>query len=85
MVTRENALLLSESDRLMATYCRGYMVETEPPSIEGTDWQWMLSNACVRAGFPLELEYVKEKARNTLRHYPGIPIEGIIECRYLPT
>jgi hypothetical protein len=64
---------------------RGYMVGTEPPSIEGTDWQWMLSNACVQAGFPLELKYVKEKARRTLRHYPGIPIEGIIECRYLPT
>lgn len=64
---------------------RGYMVETEPPSAEGTDWQWMLSNACVQAGFPLELEYVKEKARKPLRHYPGIPVEDIIECRYLPT
>lgn len=54
---------------------RDFMVETTPHSWAGIDWQWMLSNACVRAGFPLEFEYAKELARIRLRHYSGIALE----------
>jgi hypothetical protein len=59
------------------------MVDTNLFCLEATDWQWMLSNACVRAGLPLELEYIKAKVRGNFRHYPGMLIEGIIECSNL--
>ena len=61
------------------------MIETMPPCLEATDWQWMLSNACVQAGLPLELEYVKECMRKGLKHYLGLSVERIINCRNLPT
>ena len=59
------------------------MIETMPPCLEATDWQWMLSNTCVKAGLPLKLEYVKECMRKGLKHYPGLAVERIINCRNL--
>ena len=64
-----------------------YRVQTTPAGWEGHNWQWMLSNACIRLGFPLELEYTKLRIRElvvTRRHVPedfiicfNLPIEGV--------
>lgn len=39
------------------------------------DWRWMLSNACVRLGLPLELEYGKAHAAYKIRHLPYVPLK----------
>ncbi|CZR56309.1 uncharacterized protein PAC_06197 [Phialocephala subalpina] len=61
---------------------QGLRVETNPPVREGNDWQWMLSNACVRVGFPLELDYIKESVR---KRYSEEAVKHIIVCDNLPT
>ena len=59
-----------------------FMVEQ---NYEGMDWQWMLSNALVRAGFPLELEYTKARYRVILdRKHPEIQVEQVINLNNLP-
>ncbi|PVH69324.1 hypothetical protein DL98DRAFT_598740 [Cadophora sp. DSE1049] len=64
--------------------CRDFMVLTgTAPKHDYWDWQWMLSNACVRLGFPLALEYAKAHSRIEHKHYPGIPVEGLVKCDHL--
>lgn len=70
----------------MPRIIRHFMIRTEPFISECFDWQWMLSNACVRLGFPLEWEYAKEWARKILfRQYPNIPLPGFVNFQHLPT
>jgi hypothetical protein len=65
---------------------RHFIIETDPWDPEGLDWQWMLSNACVRHGLPLEWEYAKEWATNVIfRHMSNFPLHGFINCDNLPT
>ena len=57
----------------------------EPFNREGMDWQWMLSNACVKVGFPLELEYATQYKRKTFfRYYPRAPVLWIVNWSNLP-
>ncbi|KAH6706478.1 hypothetical protein BKA61DRAFT_698273 [Leptodontidium sp. MPI-SDFR-AT-0119] len=55
------------------------------PTDEVFDWQWMLSNACVRVGFPLELDYVKECLKPKMAHFPSLSVEDLIRCDHLPS
>ncbi|KAH7317668.1 hypothetical protein BKA65DRAFT_570075 [Rhexocercosporidium sp. MPI-PUGE-AT-0058] len=71
----------------MPRYFGSFAVQNQnglPPTIDNFDWQWMLSNACVRVGFPLELEYRKESVRIDTQHYPGLSIESFVRCDHLP-
>jgi hypothetical protein len=61
-----------------------YMVCAYPFGLNSFDWQWMLSNACVRAGFPLELEYITEWTKRSKRHYPSVPVYRHINFFNLP-
>jgi hypothetical protein len=62
---------------------RGFEVQTRPPCWEARDWEWMLSNACVRAGFPLYLDHIKRLAAIEKKFYPNVPIEVIYNSWYL--
>ncbi|KAK0111072.1 hypothetical protein ONS95_001452 [Cadophora gregata] len=46
-------------------------------------WRWMLSNACVRLGFPLAFEYAKAHSRVEHKDYVGIPIEYLVSHDHL--
>lgn len=50
-----------------------FMVDIRPQCEGADDWQWMLSNACVRAGFPLYLDYLKRSGKKIYPHYPNAP------------
>lgn len=62
-----------------------YTGQPTQPMEDATHWRWMLSNACVRLGFPLEMEYSKALWRPKYRHYPSIPIERLGVFCHLPT
>lgn len=65
---------------------RRFSIEANPYHPERHDWQWMLSNAYVRLGLPLEWEYAKEwAAKFYFRKYPNIPLDRFINCQCLPT
>ncbi|RDL33885.1 uncharacterized protein BP5553_08253 [Venustampulla echinocandica] len=55
------------------------------PNRNGTDWQWMLSNACVREGFPLELEVMFDSVKEFVICYPGTQAKNFICSENLPT
>ncbi|KAG4441885.1 hypothetical protein IFR05_002626 [Cadophora sp. M221] len=59
--------------------------DQKEPTEEIFDWQWMISNACVRVGFPLELDYTKESLKHQIAHFPPLSIENFIRCDHFPS
>ncbi|KAH7333152.1 hypothetical protein BKA65DRAFT_403593, partial [Rhexocercosporidium sp. MPI-PUGE-AT-0058] len=60
-------------------------VDGSPPTVDNFDWKWMLSNACVHVGFPLELEYIKESLKYQIEDFPNLTVENFIVCDHLPS
>lgn len=61
----------------------GFEIETTPFCWDALDWQWMLSNACVRAGFPLYLDFLTRRATNRQKYKPHLPIEAFFNFQNL--
>ncbi|RDL37567.1 uncharacterized protein BP5553_05000 [Venustampulla echinocandica] len=59
------------------------IVYPTPPK-DFADWMWMLSHACVRAGFPLYTSYMMRQGRRALRQYPAARIEFAVSTTNLP-
>ncbi|KAF4628709.1 hypothetical protein G7Y89_g9441 [Cudoniella acicularis] len=61
-----------------------FWVHTDPPHPERNDWGWMLSNACVRAGFPIYLGLIRREARLRYPDYPDTPVEYLYNSTNMP-
>ncbi|KAG9230698.1 hypothetical protein BJ875DRAFT_545968 [Amylocarpus encephaloides] len=51
---------------------------------ESNEWKWMLSNACVKAGFPLELKDAKKRDKLSNWYFHTIPPGEELCCERLP-